>query len=101
MAAERRIWRGACWPAWFRLHPGDTCHLCDPLAMAAAIDPQVLTCRVAPITVDTANAESRGETRFGGTGPAVRVATQVDTERFFRLFDSLLLGRTKTATPFP
>ena len=86
--------------SWFRLHPGKTFHLHDPLALAAAIQPKLLTCRVTPITVETGDDHRRGETRFGGAGPSVRVATGVDVEGFFSLFDTLLAGAAKfVATP--
>ena len=80
---------------WFRLHPDGTCHLCDPLALAAAIQPKLLTCRVTPMTVETSDGQRRGETRFGGDGSAVRVATGVDAEGFFSLLDRLLAGAAK------
>ena len=82
---------------WFRLHPGGTCHLCDPLALAAAIQPKLLTCRVTSVTVETHDDQRRGETRFGGAGPAVRVATGVDVEGFFSLLDGLLAGAAKSS----
>ena len=65
---------------WFRAHPGgDTYDLCDPLAIVAAVDPDVLSYRDADVTVVTDGPE-RGRTvaRYGG-GP-VKVATEVDVE---------------------
>lgn len=64
---------------WFSAHPGRRYDLCDPLAMVAAVDPDVLGYRDADVTVVTDGPE-RGRTvaRYGG-GP-VKVATEVDVE---------------------
>ncbi len=77
---------------WFRLHPGGTCHLCDPLTLAAAIQPKLLTRQTTPITVETHDDHRRGETRFGGAGPAACVATGVDVKGFFSLLHGLFNG---------
>ena len=75
---------------WFRLHPGGTLHLCDPLAMAAAIRPSLLTYRITPASVVTEHGPRRGETRLGGCDPPVRIAVEVDVDGFFSLLDTLL-----------
>ena len=76
---------------WFRRHPQDESYnLCDPLAMAVAIDPGILTTELCSIRVEVSDQVRRGMcTRQKGKG-SVRVATAVDVERFFRLFYRLL-----------
>ena len=62
----------------------------DPLAMAALLDPAVLTTRPATVTVGTAAGPQLGESRaMGNTGP-VAVADRVDTARFFALLRETL-----------
>ena len=70
---------------WVRLHSGGTCHLCDPLALVAAIQPKLLICRVTPSTVEMYEDRRRDGTRFGGADPAVCITTGVDVEVFFSL----------------
>jgi inosine-uridine nucleoside N-ribohydrolase len=50
----------------------------DPLAVAAAIDPQLVRCEEATVLVETGESE-RGRTKVVGPG-RVRVATEVDAE---------------------
>lgn len=62
----------------------------DPLAMAALLEPAVLTTRPATITVETAAGPPLGESRVtGNTGP-VAVADAVDAARFFGLLRETL-----------
>jgi purine nucleosidase len=66
-------------------------YLHDPLAMAAAIDPGILTCRPAQVSVVT-DGDERGRTvaRYGdGT---VQVALGVDTGRAVEMVESLISG---------
>ena len=63
----------------------------DPLAVAAAIDPDILTCRLAEVSVVT-DGEERGRTiaRYGdGT---VKVAVGVDVPRAVEMVRSLVSG---------
>jgi purine nucleosidase len=68
--------------SWFRTHPqGDSFQLCDPLAVAAAVTPDVLTLRRASVNVELQETEHLGKTsaRYG-RGP-VSVALDVDVDR--------------------
>jgi len=63
----------------------------DPLAVAAAIDPDILTCRPAQVSVVT-DGEERGRTiaRYGGG--TVKVAVGVDVPRAVEMVRSLISG---------
>ncbi|GBD10540.1 Pyrimidine-specific ribonucleoside hydrolase RihA [bacterium HR23] len=75
---------------WFRLHPQrERYELCDPLAMAIAIDPSIAQTASATVRVVTDEGSERGRTLLQGRGP-VQVVTRVDTPAFFRLFWGLL-----------
>ncbi len=66
----------------------DEFHLHDPLAVAAAIEPDVLTCRTASVSVVT-DGEERGRTIASyGEGP-VKVAVGVDVGRAVEIVRSL------------
>lgn len=58
----------------------DEFHLHDPLAVAAAIKPEVLTCRAAKVAVVT-DGEERGRTIASYGEGSVKVAVGVDVER--------------------
>jgi purine nucleosidase len=58
----------------------DEFHLHDPLAVAAAIEPDVLTCRAASVSVVTDGEERGGTVANYGEG-SVKVAVGVDVER--------------------
>ncbi|KQR41142.1 nucleoside hydrolase [Deinococcus sp. Leaf326] len=67
----------------------------DPLAVAAAVRPDLLTWQAMPVTVDTAEGPNLGRTvcdLYGVTGaPAnARVAVGVDAPAFFELFTERL-----------
>ena len=79
--------------AWFALHPGRGPYgLHDPLAVAAAIDPTLLSCRESRISVETRSGDRFGKTtaRYG-PGP-VRAALEVDAARAVSLIASLIRG---------
>ena len=67
----------------------DEFHLHDPLALAAAIEPDILSCRTASVSVVT-DGEERGRTiaRYG-EGP-VKVAVGVDVERAVEIVRGLV-----------
>lgn len=69
-------------------------YLHDPLAVAAAIDPDILTCRAAQVSVVT-DGDERGRTiALYGDG-TVRVAVEVDARRAVAIVRSLIAqGRT-------
>ncbi len=79
--------------AWFALHPDRGPYgLHDPLAVAAAIDPGLLSCREGRVSVETRPGERFGKTtaRYG-PGP-VRAALEVDAERAASLITGLICG---------
>ncbi len=63
----------------------DSFALHDPLAVAAALDPDLISREEAAIAVDTTNGDSLGQTRIVGPG-RVNVAIAVDVERALRDF---------------
>ena len=63
----------------------------DPLAVAAAIDPDILTCRPAQVSVVT-DGEERGRTVAGYGGGTVKVAVGVDVPRAVEMVRSLVSG---------
>jgi len=63
-------------------------HLHDPLALAVALDPSLVTLEPASIAVGL-NGDERGETRITGPGN-VLVATAVDVPRFLAEFGAAL-----------
>ena len=78
---------------WFRTHPDrERYDLCDPLAMAAVIQPDLLTYRQAEVSVETSDPERLGRTvaRYG-SGP-VRVASEVEADRARALIAGSIAG---------
>jgi len=79
--------------AWFALHPDRGPYgLHDPLAVAAAIAPGLLSCRESKVSVETRPGERFGKTtaRYG-SGP-VRTALEVDVARAVALITGLVRG---------
>ena len=78
---------------WFRLDAArDQFQFYDPLAVAAALDPQTVDVRQMTLRVETKDQNRLGESRVSGVGDGnVMVAERVDSARFFamlkRLFD--------------
>ena len=67
---------------WFDLHPDESEYiLCDPLAMAAAIEPDLLETETATVVVETEDSGRYGQTRAEYGGGSVKVARRVDVER--------------------
>jgi purine nucleosidase len=68
---------------WFtETQPGyDNYALCDPLAVAAAIEPDLLETKTATVTVEEEGAETYGQTRATYGDGNVRVALGVDIDR--------------------
>lgn len=78
--------------AWFAEHPdSEEFHLCDPLAIAVAIDPTLVRTESISVAVDTSGGPERGNTMRGGDGPPIDVALEVDVERAVRLISGLAL----------
>ena len=79
--------------AWFSLHPDRGPYgLHDPLAVAAAIDPALLSCHECTIRVETRPGDGLGKTtaRYG-PGP-VRAALEVDVDRAVSMITGLIHG---------
>ena len=76
---------------WFQRDPGrQEFAFYDPLALAVALDPEVVTTRQVALTVEDANAGRLGETLVTRGEPSVALAQRVDSQRFFALFEELL-----------
>jgi inosine-uridine nucleoside N-ribohydrolase len=77
---------------WFAGHPDlEEFHLCDPLAVAVAIDPTLVRTESISVAVDTSDGPERGNTSRGAGGPPIGVALEVDAERAVRLISALAL----------
>ena len=78
---------------WFQLDPmRQQFELYDPLAMAAAMNPELLTLRRSSVSVEVEDQDRLGESR-ASTGPGpVAVVRQVDTEGFFVLLEELFFS---------
>ena len=76
---------------WFQRNPDrDAYELCDPVAMAAVLDPGILGTRLGRVDVQTCDRDRLGESTFMESQGTVRVSTALDTERFFELFYRIL-----------
>ena len=65
--------------SWFALHPEtDTYTLCDPLAVLAALRPELFSFENATIAVDVSDGETRGKTSAVYGEGGVSVATGID-----------------------
>lgn len=70
------------------------CGLHDPLAVAVAVDPSLVECLELPMQVDVAG-ETRGRTIGRMTGNPVRVAVDVDVDKFLSGFLTRLTRLTQ------
>lgn len=78
---------------WFNAHPDQREYsLCDPLAMAAAIEPTLLQTVSATVVAETEEGERYGQTRAEYGGGSVKVARSVDLDRA----RALILERLET-----
>ena len=79
--------------SWFATHPeSDRYDLCDPLAVVAALRPDLLTYKKAKVAVETGDTERFGRTTAAyGEGP-VKVALGVDVPGSMGLMRRLLSG---------
>ena len=72
---------------WFQRNPGrDAYELCDPVAMAAVLDPGILRARRGSVDVETRGSDRLGESTLTPGPGTVMVSTALDKERFFDLF---------------
>ena len=79
--------------AWFELHPDRGPYgLHDPLAVAAAIDPTLLSCRRGTVATETQPGDRLGQTTASYGPGTVGVALGVDVERAGSLITSLVRG---------
>ena len=72
-----------------KLGSTDEFHLHDPLAVAAAIEPGILSCRTARVSVVT-DGDERGRTIASYGEGSVKVAVGVDVERAVGIVRSLV-----------
>ncbi|MDP6721282.1 MAG: nucleoside hydrolase, partial [Pirellulaceae bacterium] len=78
--------------AWFDSHPDrEVFQLCDPLAMAVAIDRSIVDIDVTGVSVDCSDDPSRGNTYRDSDGPSVGVANNVDVLRARKVIADLVL----------
>ena len=76
---------------WFKRNPGNESYdLCDPLAMAVAMDPHLLTTQRGRLDVEISPGEHLGQSTFAGSKRNVRVPTALDTQGFFELLHRTL-----------
>ncbi len=84
----------------------------DPLALAVAIDPEVVTCTALPFQVETQGDHTRGMTvadrretvRQTADVPVVDIALEVDADRMLSLFAERVLSsdtRARSTRPSP
>ncbi len=83
--------RGRVVRGWFDFHPEvNTMSLCDPLAVVAAMKPDLFAYEQRPIGVVT-EGEERGRTFRGTAGPSISFATGVDATAAYEVIRSRAL----------
>ena len=76
---------------WFRRQPQrERFEFYDPSALAAAVDPEIVTTYQASLTVETGDPVRLGSSLVTAPSGPAAVAHQVDERRFFRLLSELL-----------
>ena len=76
---------------WFKRNPGkESYDLCDPLAMAVALEPDLITVTQGRIEVETNSLERLGRTSLAMGSGTVKVTRDLDSKRFFEHFFNLL-----------
>ena len=81
---------------WFRRQSNrEWFYFYDPLALAVALEPDLVSTYQASIKVEATDPERRGESLVTGLGGPVAVAQQVDSEGFFTLMQETLGIRFK------
>ena len=77
--------------AWFRADPQrDTYDLCDPLAVAVAMQPGIVSTVPGRVRVETEDPSRLGESVMQGCDGPVSVSVGLDRGRFFELFHEAL-----------
>ncbi len=93
--------------AWFQgRQPPSGVPLHDPLAMAVAIDPEVVSCTALPLQIETQGEHTRGmtvadrreRTHGDNDAPVVDIALHVDVDRMLSLFAERVLNTRGTQT---
>ncbi len=88
-------------------HQSQGMPLHDPLALAVAIDPEVVTCTALPLLVETRGEHTRGMTvadrretaHRAADASVVDIALEVDAERMLALFAERVLNTGSRARP--
>ena len=76
---------------WFRRQPHrEWFEFYDPLALAVALEPDLVSTYQASIRVEAADPARRGESLVTGLGGPVAVAQKVDSQSFFELMEQTL-----------
>ena len=73
---------------WFTSHPGEMFSMCDPLAVAVALDPSLVRTSIGQVSVATDGRERGMSIARYGAG-SVEVALEVDAERALSLIGEL------------
>ena len=83
---------------WFRAQPdGSRYSLCDPLAILAAVQPDLLTYKAAEVSAEESDSEFLGKTEASfGDGP-VRVTVTVDAADAMAEFRSMLASGVESS----
>ena len=83
---------------WFRKHPDrEKFEFYDPLALAAALEPGLISTRQMALTVETKLEERMGEVRVLSLGGNVAVANVVESDAFFALLEGYVFRRSPIA----
>ena len=93
LAAKSRLGRLAIQllANWFRRKSHrEWFYFYDPLALAVALEPDLVSTYQASIRVEATDPDRRGESLVAGLGGPVAVAQQVDSEGFFTLMQETL-----------
>lgn len=76
---------------WFKRNPGkESYELCDSLAMAVALEPELITVTQGRVEVETESPEHLGQTSLVTESGTVNVSKDLDCKLFFELSFSLL-----------
>ena len=76
---------------WFRRDAGrQRFFFHDPLAIAVALDMEIVTTQSAQVAVETFDPVRLGETKVSGRPGPVEVVGPVDQDKFFRLFEEFM-----------
>ena len=82
---------------WFRRQPHrEWFNFYDPLALAVALEPDLVSTYQASIRVETEDPDRRGESLVTRPGGPVAVAREVDNQSFFELMEQTLGTRFKS-----